>query len=117
MQSQRRNKKEKDNHYSQICEEVQGKRSQRFFVYVKLFAEPWTVSVPQRQGDNPVEQSKEDPNGEGTQEKVSEEDYFFAFHDPSIISDGRVGARLFGPTNLREFVILMDQLRECESAR
>jgi hypothetical protein len=98
VQSQRRDKEEKDNYDPYITEKVQSKRTQFFFVYLKLFAEPWAIGVPQGQGDNPVEQGEEDPNGEGTQEQVSEENDFFAFHDSSVISDGGIGARLFGRT-------------------
>src|SRR5437867_4343838 len=69
-----------------LPKKVQSKRTQFFFVYLKLFAEPGAIGVPQRQGDNPVEQGEKDPNGEGTQEQVSEENDFFAFHDSSVIS-------------------------------
>lgn len=41
---------------------------------------------------------EEDTNGKGTQEKVPEENDFFAVHDSSVISDAGIGARLFGPT-------------------
>jgi hypothetical protein len=58
--------------------------------------------MPQSQGDNPVEQREEDSNDKGAQEKVSEENDFFAFHDSSVISDGGIDARLSGPRNLRE---------------
>jgi hypothetical protein len=95
VQSQRRDKEEKDNYDPYITEKVQSKRTQFFFVYLKLFAEPWAIGVPQGQGDNPVEQGEEDPNAEGTQEQVSEENDLFAFHDSSVISDGGIGARLF----------------------
>jgi hypothetical protein len=43
--------------------------------------------VPQGQGDNPVEQSKENANHKGAQEEVPEENNVFAFHDSSVISD------------------------------
>jgi hypothetical protein len=43
--------------------------------------------MPQSQGDNPVEQREEDSNDKGAQEKVSEKNDFFAFHDSSVISD------------------------------
>jgi hypothetical protein len=36
--------------------------------------------MPQSQGDNPVEQREEDSNDKGAQEKISEENDFFAFH-------------------------------------
>jgi hypothetical protein len=98
VQSQRWDKKEKDNHYPQVCEKVQGKRPQFFFVHLKPFAEPWTIGMPQSHGGNPIEEGKENTNSKGTQEKVSEENDFFAFHDSSIISDEGIGARLFGPT-------------------
>ena len=52
--------------------------------------------MPQSQGDNPVEQREEDTNDKGAQEKVSEENDFFAFHDSSVISDGGIDARLSG---------------------
>ncbi len=58
--------------------------------------------MPQSQGDNPVEEREEDSNDKGAQEKVPEENDFFAFHDSSVISDGGIGARLFSPRNLRE---------------
>jgi hypothetical protein len=117
VQSQSRDKKEKDNHYPQICEKVQGKRAQFFFVYLKPFTEPWAIGMPQSEGDNPVEQSEEHPNREGAQENVSEENDFFALHGAPVISDGMIAARLSGQRNLREFVVSMDQLRTCESAK
>jgi hypothetical protein len=98
VQSQRWDKEEKDNYDPYIREKVQSKRTQFFFVEFKSFAEPGAIGVPQGQGDNPVEQGEEDPNSEGTQEQVSEESDFFAFHDSSVISDGGIGARLFGRT-------------------
>jgi hypothetical protein len=53
--------------------------------------------MPQSQGDNPVEQREENSNDKGAQEKVSEENDFFAFHDSLVISDGGIDARLSGP--------------------
>jgi hypothetical protein len=117
VQSQSRDKKEKDNHYPQICEKVQSKRAQFFFVDFKPFTEPWAVGMPQSESDNPVEQGEEHPNREGAQEKVSEENDFFALHGAPVISDGRMRTRLSGLRNLREFVVSMDQLRACESAK
>jgi hypothetical protein len=73
--------------------------------------------VPQRQGDNPVEQGEEDPNSEGTQEKVSKENDFFPLHDSSLISNGGIDTRLSGLRNLRELGISMEQLGACESVR
>ena len=58
--------------------------------------------MPQSQGDNPVEQREEDSNDKGAQEKVSEENDFFAFHGSSVISDAGIDARLSGARNLRE---------------
>jgi hypothetical protein len=55
MQSQRWDKKEKDNHYPQVCEKVQGKCPQFFFVHLKPFAEPWAIGMPQSHGGNPIE--------------------------------------------------------------
>jgi hypothetical protein len=55
VQRQRWDKKEKDNHYSQVCEKVQDKCPQFFFVHLKPFAEPWAIGMPQSQGGNPIE--------------------------------------------------------------
>jgi len=117
VQSQARDKKKENEHHPQVREKVQDKRSEFFFVNLKSFAKPWAIGVPHGKGDNPVEQGEEDTNGEGTQEKVSEENDFFALHGASVISDGKIGARLFGLRNLREFAISMDQHRTCESAK
>jgi hypothetical protein len=117
VQSQRRDKKKEDKHHPQVREKVQGEGTQLFFVHLKPLSKPWSITIPQGQGDNPVEQSEEDPNSEGTQEKVSEENDFFALHDSSVISNGGIDARLSGLRNLREFAKSMDQLRTCESAK
>ena len=55
VQSQRWDKKEKDNHYPQVCEKVQGKCPQFFFVQLKPFAEPWAIGMPKSHGGNPIE--------------------------------------------------------------
>jgi hypothetical protein len=117
MQSQRRNKEEKDNHYPNIREKVQSQRTQIFFVQLKAFHKPWGIGMPQRQGGKPVEKSEEDANHKSAQEKVSKENYLFAFHHPLLISDGEIGARLSRPRNLHEFVKSLYQLTACESAK
>jgi hypothetical protein len=102
VQSQCRDKKEKDNYDPYVREKVQSKRTQFFFIKFKSFDQPWNIGMPQNQSDNPVEQREENSNDNGAQEKVSEEDDFFAFHVSSVISDGGIDARLSGPRNLRE---------------
>src|SRR5438067_7773730 len=81
MQSQRRNEEEKDNHYPNVREKIQGECSQFLFIHFKLFHEPWRVGVPRSQSGNPIEHSEKDANRKGAKEKVSKEDDFFAFHD------------------------------------
>jgi hypothetical protein len=117
VQSQCWNKKKENEHYPKVREKIQGKCSQFFFVNLKPFAEPWAIGVPRDQGHNPIKQGKKDPNGEGPQENVSEENDFFPFHGSSLISNGGIDARLSGLRNLREFEMSMDQLRACESAK
>jgi hypothetical protein len=103
--------------------------------------------MPQSQGDNPVEQREEDSNDKGAQEKVSEENDFFAFHvfidyfarsercapifpsdTVAAVCERRRRKRTFDlpavtdrrysrVTNLREFAKSMYQLRACESAK
>jgi hypothetical protein len=102
VQSQCRDKKEKDNYDPYVREKVQSKHTQLFFIKFKSFDQPWNIGMPQNQSDNPVEQREENSNDNGAQEKVSEEDDFFAFHVSSVISDGGIDARLSGPRNLRE---------------
>ena len=65
VQSQGWNKEKEHEHHPQVCEKVQGNRPKFFFVYLKPFAEPWAVGMPQGYGDNPVEEGEEDANGEG----------------------------------------------------
>jgi hypothetical protein len=95
MQSQRRNKEEKDNHYPDIREKVQSQCAQFFFVQVKAFHEPRSIGVPQNQSGNPIEHSEKYSNHKGAQEKVSKDNNLFAFHDPSAISDQAIDVRLF----------------------
>ena len=114
MQSQRRNKEEKDNHYPNIREKVQSQCAQFFFVQVKAFHKPRSVGVPQSQSGNPIEHSEKYSNHKGAQENVSKENNLFAFHDLLLISDAEIGARLSRPRNLREFVKSMDQFTACE---
>jgi hypothetical protein len=102
VQSQRRDQEKKDNYDPYVREKVQSKRTKFFFIKFKSFDQPWNIGMPQSQGDNPVKQREKDSNGKGAQEKVSEENDFFAFHDSSVISDGGIGARLSDPRNLRE---------------
>src|SRR5919204_4096297 len=108
MQSQGRDKKEKNNHYPQVSEKIQGKSPQFFFIYFKPFTEPWAVGMPQSQSDNPVKQGEEDSNGKGAQEKVSEKNDFFALHGSSHISNAGTGVRLSSLRNLRELEKSMD---------
>jgi hypothetical protein len=96
VQSQCRDKKEKDNYDPYVREKVQSKRTQFFFIKFKSFDQPWNIGMPQNQSDNPVEQREENSNDNGAQEKVSEEDDFFAFHVSSVTSDARIDARLSG---------------------
>jgi hypothetical protein len=117
VQSQSWDKEKEHKHHPQVCEKVQGNYPQVFFVYLKLFAEPWAIGVPQSQGNNPVEQGEENPNGKSTQEKVSKENDFFAFHDSSVISDEGTSARLLASRNLREFFKSTGELTACESAK
>jgi len=98
VQSQRRDKEEKDNNYPYIREKVQSKRTQFFFGQFKSFNEPGGIGMPQGQRGNPVEEGEEDTNDKGAQEQVPEENDFFAVHDSSVISDGGIGARLFSRT-------------------
>jgi hypothetical protein len=102
VQSQRRDQEEKDNYDPYVREKVQRERSKFAFIKIKSFDQPRNIKMPQSQGDNPVEQCEEDSNDRGAQENVSEENDFFAFHDSSVISDGRLDARLSGPGILRE---------------
>jgi hypothetical protein len=102
VQSQRRDQEEKDNYDPHVREKVQRKRTKFFFIKFKSFDQPRNIGMPQSQGDKPVEQREEDTNDKGAQEKVSEENDFFAFHDSSFISDGGIDARLSGPRILRE---------------
>jgi hypothetical protein len=117
VQSQRWDKEEKDNYYPHVREKVQSKRTQFFFIELKSFDQPRNIGMPQSQGDNPVEQREEDSNDKGAQEKVSEENDFFAVHDSSVISGGGIAARLSSPRNVREFAESMDQLKTCESPK
>jgi hypothetical protein len=117
VQSQRWDQEEKDNYDPYVREKVQRKRTKFFFIKFKSFYQPGNIGMPQGQGDNPVEQREEDSNDKGAQEKVSEENDFFAFHDSSVISDRGIGARLSSPRNLREFAKPMYQFRACELAK
>ena len=117
VQGQRRDKEEKDNYYPYIREKVQSKRTQFFFVELKSFNKPGGIGMPQGYRGNPVEEGEEDTSDKGAQEKVSEENDFFAVHDSSVISDGGIGVRLSSPRNLREFAESMDHLGTCESAK
>jgi hypothetical protein len=87
MQSQRRHEEEKDNHYPHIRKKVQGECPQFLFIQFKLFDEPRSIRVPQHQCKNPIEQREEDANAKGAQEKIPEENDFFAFHNSPLISD------------------------------
>jgi hypothetical protein len=116
VQSERRDKKEKDNHYPQICEKFRVSAPSSFSSSLNR-SEPWARGVPRRHGDDPVEQSEEDTNNKGAQKKVSEENNFFAFHDSSVISDGAIGARLPDTTNPRELLKSVGHLWKCESAK
>ena len=102
MQSQRRDQEKKDNYDPYVREKVQSKRPKFFFIKFKSFDQPRNIGMPQSEGDNPVKQREEDSDGKGAQEKVPEENDFFAFHDSSLISDGGIDARLSDPRNLRE---------------
>ena len=65
VQSQGWNKEKEYKHHPQVCEKVQGNYPEVLLVYLKPFAEPWAIGMPQGQGDNPVEEGEEDPNSEG----------------------------------------------------
>jgi hypothetical protein len=97
MQSQCRDKEKEDEHDPHVCEEVHSKYTQLFFIQLERLDKPWGVTIPQDQGDKPVEQSEQDANHKTAQKKVSEKNDFFAFHNSSVISDGRTAARLSKP--------------------
>src|SRR5581483_9635188 len=117
VQSQCWDEKEEYEHYPQVCKKVQGEGTQLFFVHLKPLSKPRSITIPQGQGDNPVEQGEEDPHGKGAQEKVSKKNDFFAFHDSTVISDRGISARLSVSRNLRESAKSIDQVRTCESAK
>src|SRR4030095_8861500 len=47
VQGQRWDKKEKDNYYPYVCEKIQSKRTQFFFVEFKSFNKPGGIGMPQ----------------------------------------------------------------------
>lgn len=82
MQSQRRDKEEKDNHDSYVGKKVQGECAEFLFVQFKPFREPRNVGVPHGQCGNPIKQGEEHTNDEAAQKEISEKNNFFALHNP-----------------------------------
>jgi hypothetical protein len=80
MQGQRRHKKQKYEHDSQLHEKQQDQSSKLFFVDFKKMRGPGNAGIPEQARSDKIEKGKRNTDDKCPEEKVPEENDLFVFH-------------------------------------